>query len=141
MQRERVLLTRYLGSFGTLLGASHARNNVPQRLQLFAPELSLSLLLIGSLLDNRDGPGGGIGRRRFCRRRLGIFALGNHLGAGCAVQVAICPIRKPSKRDGACRRDDNPESELTLVIEFEERSSHKTAHKRGKDGNPRIEPA
>ena len=31
MQRERVLLTRYLVSFGTLLGASHARNNVPQR--------------------------------------------------------------------------------------------------------------
>ena len=76
MQRERVLLTRYLVSFGTLLGASHARNNVPQRLQLFAPELNLSLLLIGSLLDNRDGPGGGIGRRRFCRRRKSILALG-----------------------------------------------------------------
>ena len=95
MQRERVLLTRYLDSFGTLLGASHARNNVPQRLQLFAPELSLSLLLIGSLLDNRDGPGGGIGRRSPRRRRLGVFALWNHLGAGCAVQVAICPIREP----------------------------------------------
>ena len=82
MQRERVLLTRYLDSFGTLLGASHARNNVPQRLQLFAPELNLSLLLIGSLLDNRDGTGSGVGCRSPRSSRLGIFALRNHLSAG-----------------------------------------------------------
>ena len=44
-------------------------------LQLFAPELNLSLLLIGSLLDNRDGTGSGVGRRSPRSNRLGVFAL------------------------------------------------------------------
>ena len=54
-----------------------------------------NLLLIGSLLDNRDGSGSGVGRRSPRSSRLGVFALWNHLCAGCAVQVAICPIREP----------------------------------------------
>ena len=91
--------------------------------------------------QDRHGTGRRVGCRACRRGSVGVLKLGDDLGAGCAVQMAISPPREEQNHNRQGTGNEQPRADLTLVVEFEERAAHETAGNRAADWNPRVEPA
>ena len=100
---------------------------------------TVTLHLFGQ--QDRHGTGRGVGRRACRRGSVGVLKLGDNLGAGCAVQVAICPPCEEQNHNRQGGGNEQLRADLTLVVELEECATHETAGNRAADRNPRVEPA
>lgn len=86
-------------------------------------------------------PVGGVGCRACRRGSVGVLKLGDNLGTGCTVQVAISPPCEEQNCNRQGGGNEQPRADLTLVVELEERTAHETAGNRAANRNPRVEPA